>query len=118
MVGHNEMTREREERIEKLKDRLHEITEKFDALTIEHGTLQIEHAKNLELYNTCSLDLEDTTEKLHATNKVRHETEIKLGEEIEKSKGLQDIIKIKEDNIMKKSTEIEELDKKNLDLER
>jgi len=25
MVGHNEMTREREERIEKLKERLHEI---------------------------------------------------------------------------------------------
>jgi hypothetical protein len=88
MVGHNEMTREREERIEKLKDRLQEIQEKFDSLTIEHGTLQIEHAKNLELYNTCSLDLEDTTEKLHATNKVRHETEIKLGEEIEKTKGL------------------------------
>jgi len=39
MVGHNEMTREREERIEKLKERLHEIQEKFDALTIEHGTL-------------------------------------------------------------------------------
>ena len=39
MVGHNEMTREREERIEKLKDRLHEITEKYEALTIEHGTL-------------------------------------------------------------------------------
>jgi len=25
MVGHNEMTREREERIEKLKERLHEV---------------------------------------------------------------------------------------------
>ncbi len=33
-------------------------------------------------------DLADTVTKLHATNKVRHETEIRLGEEIEKNKSL------------------------------
>ena len=49
---------------------------------------------------------------------MRHETEIKLGEEIEKTKGLQDIVKLKEDTLTKKAAEIEELDKKNLDLER
>lgn len=87
-------------------------------MTIEHGTLKIEHAKNLELYNTCSLDLDDVTEKLHATNKVRHETEIKLGEEIEITKSLRDIVKLKDDTITKKSAEIEELDKKNTELER
>ena len=31
--------------------------------------------------------LEDTVKKLHLTNKVRHETEIKLAEELEKGKG-------------------------------
>lgn len=62
--------------------------------------------------------MEDTTEKLHATNKVRHETEIKLGEEVEKTRSLQDLIKLKEDTLGKRATEIEELDKKVLDLER
>lgn len=118
MVGHDEITREREERIDKLKEKLHVITEKYDLLTIDHGTLKIEHAKNVELYRVCSTDLEDTTEKLHLTNKVRHETEIKLGEEIEKVKGLQDMIKLKEETLQKRATEIEELDKKVIELER
>ena len=55
---------------------------------------------------------------LHATNKVRHETEIKLAEEIEKTRGLQDLIKLKEDTLGKKAGELEELDKKVLELER
>lgn len=62
--------------------------------------------------------MNDTTDKLHLTNKVRHETEIKLGEEVEKCKGLQEIVKVKEDSLGKKATEIEELDKRVIDLER
>ena len=69
-------------------------------------------------YDQAAADLDDTTEKLHLTNKVRHETEIKLGEEIEKCKGLQEVVKIKEDTLGKRSNEIEELDKKVIDLER
>jgi hypothetical protein len=88
MVGHNEMTREREERIDKLKEMYYDTQEKYDKVVIELGTLKIEHTKNLELYKVASSDLDDTIEKLHLTNKVRHETEIKLGEEIEKTKGL------------------------------
>lgn len=118
MIGHDELAKEREERIEKLKSELEIIKAKFEKLDIEHGTLMITHAKVEGQYQEAAADLKDTTEKLHITNKVRHETEIKLGEEIEKCKGLQDVVKIKEETLNKRASEIEELDKKVIDLER
>ena len=118
MIGYNELSREREERIDKLRDELDEIKERHEKLDIEHGTLQINHAKILELYEAARKDLDDTADKLHTTNKVRHETEIKLGEEIEKTKSLQDLVKLKDETLGKRATEIEKLDKKVIDLER
>jgi predicted nuclease with TOPRIM domain len=49
---------------------------------------------------------------------VRHETEIKFGEEIEKVKNLQELNKIKDETLQKRAQEVEELDKKILELER
>jgi len=79
-VGHTEEKREREERIEQLKKALYEIKDAFDKLELSNGTLKIEHAKILDLYETSRKNLEDTTSKLHMTNKVRHETEVQLGD--------------------------------------
>ena len=118
MIGHDELGREREERIERLKKDFYELKEAFEKLEIEHGALKINHSKIMEQYQQSAIDLDDTTQKLHLTNKTRHETEIKLGEEIEKVRSLQDIIKIKEETLAKRSNEIEELDKKVIDLER
>ena len=118
MIGSDELAREREERIEKFKTDLHQNKIDIEKLTIEHESLKINHTKVEEQYASATTDLDDTTEKLHLTNKVRHETEIKLGEEIEKCKGLQEIVKVKEDSLGKKATEIEELDKRVIDLER
>lgn len=118
MTGHEELRKEREERIERLKVELEELREKHDRLEIEHGTLVINYEKVSDQLDSATKELDETTEKLHVTNKVRHENEIKLGEEIEKSRGLQDLIKIKEDTLVKRATEIEELDKKVLDFER
>ena len=88
MVGHNELTKEREERIDKLKKELNEIRDANDNLDIEFSSLKINYSKTMDLYTMCAKDLEDTTEKLHMCNRVRHETEIKLGVEIEKVKNL------------------------------
>jgi hypothetical protein len=46
--------------------------------------------------------LDDTTEKLHLTNKVRHETEVRLGEELENVKNLQEIVHTKQDLLAQK----------------
>jgi len=88
MIGHDELGREREERIERLKNEFSELKEAFDKLEIEHGSLKINHSKVMEQYEQSANDLEDTVQKLHLTNKTRHETEIKLGEEIEKCRSL------------------------------
>lgn len=89
-----------------------------DNLDLEFSSLKINFSKTMDLYTMCAKDLEDTTQKLHLCNRVRHETEIKLGGEIEKVKNLQDIVRIKEEILEKKQSEIEELDKKVIDLER
>ena len=96
MVGHNELTKEREERIDKLKKELQEIRDANDVLDIDFSSLKINYSKTMDLYTMCAKDLEDTTDKLHMCNKVRHETEIRLGVEIEKVKNLQEIVKMKE----------------------
>lgn len=63
-------------------------------------------------------ELDDTVHKLHITNKVRHETEVKLGESHEKGKDQMDVIKNKDDLLFKKQAEIDDLDKKQVELER
>lgn len=51
-------------------------------------------------------------------NKARHDLENKLTDEIEKNRALTDVNKIKEDSILSKQNEIEEMDKRIIDLER
>jgi len=51
-------------------------------------------------------------------NKARHDLETKMTDEIERNRSLQDIIRIKEEAILKQQGEIEDLDKKCIDLER
>jgi predicted RNase H-like nuclease (RuvC/YqgF family) len=71
-----------------------------------------------EQYDTCKRDLDDAIEKLHLTNKVRHETELRLTEESERCRSLQDVIRDKDDQLHKRALEIEDLDRRVIDLER
>ena len=118
MIGHDEFAREREERIEKVKVELFELRSNFEKLEIAHESLQINHSKVLEQYDTAANDLKDTVEKLNIIHKVQHETEIRLGEEIEKTRALQDIVRLKEESLNKRSADIEDLDKQVIDLQR
>jgi len=52
------------------------------------------------------------------TNKVRHETELKLAEETERARALQDVIRDKDEQLHKRAQEIEDLDRRVIDLER
>jgi hypothetical protein len=51
-------------------------------------------------------------------NKARHDLETKMTDEIEKNRSLQDVVRIKEDMILKQQGEMEDLDKKCVDIER
>lgn len=57
MVGHNEMTREREERIDTLNKKYYDLVEKYDKINIDYGTLKIEHSKNMDMLRQSSADL-------------------------------------------------------------
>jgi predicted nucleic acid-binding Zn-ribbon protein len=117
-ISFNEMTRVREEKIAGLKKELDETISKFDELDIKYGSLNIEYEKVKDQKNNSNRDLEDTVQKLHLTNKVRHETEIRLAEEVEKGKGQNEILKLNQETLMRKGQEIEELDKRVNDLQR
>jgi chromosome segregation ATPase len=118
IIGFGEIQKEREERIEKLKFELRELKVNFEELDLKHGTLSIQHEKVREQYDTCKRDLDDAIEKLHLTNKVRHETELRLTEESERCRSLQDVIRDKDDQLHKRALEIEDLDRRVIDLER
>jgi hypothetical protein len=51
-------------------------------------------------------------------NKARHDLENKLTDEIERNRSLQDIIRLKEESISRKSVELEEMDRRIIELER
>jgi len=71
-----------------------------------------------EQYENQKKDLDDAIDKLHITNKARHETELRLYEENEKNRALQEVVKDKDELLGKRATEIDELDRKTIELER
>jgi hypothetical protein len=51
-------------------------------------------------------------------NKARHDLETKLTDEIERNRSLQDIVRLKEESIIKRQQELEDMDRKVIELER
>ena len=97
IIGFSEIQKEREERIEKLKIELRDLKVAFEDIDLKYGTLNIHHEKIKDQYDTCKRDLDDAIDKLHITNKVRHETELRLSEESERARSLQDVIRDKDE---------------------
>lgn len=117
-IQHDENLKQREETIEVLKVQFAEIQIKYDTLTLDHGTLNLHYAKEKETLESTQKELDDASEKLHLTNKVRHETEVKLGSAFEKARDQDLVIIAKDDDLSKRHAEIDELDKKVINLER
>jgi hypothetical protein len=57
MIGSEEMAKEREFRIQKLKEEVSELKLKYEELDIEHGTLKINHFKITEQNDISTKDL-------------------------------------------------------------
>lgn len=118
MIGNNEMTRIKDNKIKKLKDELAEAISSLESTEIKFNTLVVQQEKTLDQMLTQKKDLEDTVEKLHNTNKSRHDTEIKLGEEMEKVMLGNESIARKDELFKVKLQEIDDLDKKVTDLQK
>jgi hypothetical protein len=56
--------------------------------------------------------LKDTVDKLHATNKARHEAEQQLGEAMEREKEMKELLRMKDSMIQGKINDIEDMDKR------
>lgn len=80
MIGHNEEIRQKNEKIDHLLVDLDNTKKHFSEMEINHGSLRIQFDKIKEQLDLNEKELKDVVEKLHITNKVRHETEVKLGE--------------------------------------
>ena len=61
---------------------------------------------------------DETCDKLHKINKARHDLETKLTDEVERNRSLTDIVRLKEESIIKRQQELEDMDRKVIDLER
>ena len=118
MIGFSEVNKEREEKVQQLKVDLNAAKIRIDELELKLGTLQINYDKMEEQLNTTREDHEDVVDKLHKMNKARHDLEIKLQDEIERNKNLAEVVSLRDETLEKRATEIEELDKKVIDLER
>ena len=91
---------------------------KVERLSLEHGTLQIHHQKLDEQHRNLQATYDETVDKLHRMNKARHDLETKLTDEIERNRSLQDIVRLKEEAIIKRQQEIEDLDRRVIEVER
>ena len=118
MINFNQSNGEKDEKIAILKADLTNFKGKSEDYALQLGTLQINHEKIQASLELTKKDYDETVEKLHKMNKARHDLETKLLDEIERNRSLQELIKMKEDTIQKRSQELEKVDKKGLDLER
>lgn len=89
-----------------------------DDFKMKFGTLTIHSEKQKEQLIYLQQSYDETVEKLHKMNKARHDLETKMTDEIERNRSLQDIIRLKEEAIQRMQGEMEDLDKKAIDLER
>jgi hypothetical protein len=72
-----------------------------DDFRMKLGTLTIHSEKQKDQINVLQQSYDDAVEKLHKMNKARHDLETKMTEEIERNRSLQDIVRIKEESILK-----------------
>jgi chromosome segregation ATPase len=118
MISFNEVTRSKDIKIEKLQGLLDEKTRVADDLESKIGTLKIQYQKVSEQFESTRRDLEDTISKLHATNKVRHDLEVRLYEENDRGKKLIEQLKSREEMLARKQFEVEDFEKRYIDANR
>jgi len=90
----------------------------LEILGEEHGELKVQHQNLQEKYEKTNEELEDTVRKLHITNKVRHETEIKIGEAHEREKDHLETIRERDMWLTQKNRALEDLEKQLANVEK
>jgi prefoldin subunit 5 len=75
IIGFDEIKKERDERIEKLKKEVNDLTESLRVSERDLSTLTIHHDKLTEQHTVLKKDHDEAVERLRITNKVRNDTD-------------------------------------------
>jgi chromosome segregation ATPase len=76
MIGFSEVSREREDKISKMKEDLMTLKLTLDERELQFGTLAIKFKKNEDTLTEMRKEYDDVVDKLHKVTKARHELEI------------------------------------------
>ncbi len=75
LVGIQEIKKDRDDRIEKLRDEFETLTKDYDVLDRDHTSLKVHHDHITEEHDQLKIDYESVSEKLKISNRVRNEKE-------------------------------------------
>ncbi len=82
LVGVQEIKKDRDDRIDRLRAELDAMTRKYDALEREHTTMKVDYQHIQDEHSTLKADFDNVYEKLHLSNKVRNEKEELLADKV------------------------------------
>ena len=118
LVGVQEIKKDRDDRIEKLRDEFDALTKVHDALDKEHTGLRVNYEHVFEEWEMLKLEFESVSDKLKRSNKVRNEKEEVLNDKLLLIIQLQDTIKDKEYQLEKNRKEFDKFNKRLVEVER
>lgn len=90
LVGIQEIKKDRDDRIEKLREEFESVSKNFERLDKDYTTLKISNEHTVEEFEQMKLDYENVAEKLKVSNKVRNDKEEQLNEKIKQNQQLYD----------------------------
>ena len=90
LVGIQEIKKDRDDRIEKLREEFETVSKHFDKLDKEHTSLKVQFEHISEEHENLKMDFESVSEKLKISNKVRNEKEEALNDKIKQCQLLMD----------------------------
>lgn len=112
LVGVQEIKRDRDDRLDKLRSELEDMTQRFDKMDREYTALKVNHEHITDEYKNVKLDYDAVSEKLKLSNKVRNEKEDLLNEKIKSLHHLTELYQEKEHSLEKTKKEVEKLSRR------
>ena len=112
-----EIKKDRDDRIDRLRAELDTVTRKYDALEREHTALKVNYQHVQDEHSTLKADFDNVSEKLHLSNKVRNEKEDMLADKVKQMYLLNESCTEKEATVERLKRDIEKLHKRLSEME-
>ena len=117
LVGVQEIKKDRDDRIDRLRAELDALTRKYDILEREHTSMKVNYQHIQDEHATLKADYDNVSEKLHLSNKVRNEKEELLADKTKQMHLLNENYTEKEATVERLKREIEKMHKRLSEME-